>query len=73
MSWILTKLILGIIKLYQLVISPLYVSTCRYNPTYSAYAQEALMKHGPFKGTYLSVKRIVSCHPWGKHGYDPVP
>ncbi|MBL4657242.1 MAG: membrane protein insertion efficiency factor YidD [Flavobacteriales bacterium] len=73
MSWILTKLILGIIKLYQLVISPLYVSTCRYNPTCSAYAQEALMKHGPFKGTYLSVKRIVSCHPWGKHGYDPVP
>ncbi len=67
------KLIVGMIKLYQLIISPLYVSTCRYSPTCSAYAQEALGKHGPFKGTYLSIKRIISCHPWGKHGYDPVP
>ncbi|HIA05940.1 MAG TPA: membrane protein insertion efficiency factor YidD [Flavobacteriales bacterium] len=73
MRWILTKLFLGIIRLYQLIISPLYVATCRFNPTCSVYAQEALRKHGPFKGTYLSFKRICSCHPWGSHGYDPVP
>ncbi|MBL4755661.1 MAG: membrane protein insertion efficiency factor YidD [Flavobacteriales bacterium] len=73
MRWILTKLIMGIIKLYQILISPLYVSTCRYSPTCSAYAQEALLKHGPFKGTYLTVRRILSCHPWGNDGYDPVP
>jgi len=73
MRWLLTKLIMGIIKLYQMLISPLYVSTCRYTPTCSAYAQEALLKYGPLKGAYLSVKRILSCHPWGNDGYDPVP
>jgi putative membrane protein insertion efficiency factor len=62
------------IRIYQLVISPFLPATCRYTPTCSAYAIQALQKHGPFYGTYLAVKRILSCHPWSKrHGHDPVP
>lgn len=62
-----------LIKFYQLVISPLIGPKCRYTPTCSAYAAEALKKHGLFKGLWLSVKRVGRCHPWGGHGYDPVP
>jgi len=62
-----------IIKFYQLVISPVLPSTCRYNPTCSHYSLEALQKHGLFKGSLLAIKRISSCHPWGGSGYDPVP
>ncbi len=61
------------IKLYQYAISPMFGASCRYHPTCSAYSIEALKKHGPIKGFYLAVKRIFSCHPWGGHGYDPVP
>ncbi|MBN2742739.1 MAG: membrane protein insertion efficiency factor YidD [Marinilabiliaceae bacterium] len=61
------------VRFYQLVISPMSGPSCRYTPTCSAYAVEALKKHGPLKGLWLSVKRILSCHPWGGHGYDPVP
>ncbi|MEI7472021.1 MAG: membrane protein insertion efficiency factor YidD [Chitinophagaceae bacterium] len=62
-----------IIRLYQLIISPLLGPKCRYTPTCSHYAIEALKKHGPFKGTWLAAKRIARCHPWGGHGHDPVP
>ena len=62
-----------IIKFYQLAISPYLPARCRYNPTCSHYSIEALKKHGLFFGSYLMVKRILSCHPWGKSGYDPVP
>ncbi|MDR0385124.1 MAG: membrane protein insertion efficiency factor YidD [Prevotellaceae bacterium] len=62
-----------LIKAYQIFISPYIPPSCRYTPTCSAYALEAFRKHGLFKGTYLSVKRIFSCHPWGGSGYDPVP
>ena len=62
-----------IIKFYQLAISPYFPARCRYNPTCSHYSIEALKKHGLFFGSYLMVKRILSCHPWGKSGYDPVP
>lgn len=62
-----------LIKVYQLLISPLLPSTCRYNPTCSHYALESLQKHGVLKGTWLSIKRISSCHPWGGSGHDPVP
>jgi len=48
-------------------------SACRYTPSCSTYAMQALKTHGPFKGTYLAIKRIVSCNPWGGHGHDPVP
>jgi uncharacterized protein len=62
-----------LIKIYQLVISPWLGPKCRYTPTCSAYATEALKKYGPLKGLWLSIKRISSCHPWGGHGHDPVP
>ena len=62
-----------LIRFYQVCISPLKPPCCRFTPTCSAYALQALRKHGPFKGTYLTVRRILRCHPWGGHGYDPVP
>ncbi|MFT3737264.1 MAG: membrane protein insertion efficiency factor YidD [Breznakibacter sp.] len=61
------------IKFYQYVISPLKGPSCRFTPTCSAYAVEALKKHGPAKGLYLAIWRILRCNPWGGHGYDPVP
>ncbi|WP_248723822.1 membrane protein insertion efficiency factor YidD [Seonamhaeicola sp. ML3] len=64
---------LFLIKVYQLFISPITPATCRYNPTCSQYSKEALKKHGLFKGGWLAIKRILSCHPWGGSGYDPVP
>lgn len=69
----LAKLLIYLVRFYQLVISPLYAPTCRFTPTCSSYAIQALKKHGPFKGLLLAVKRIASCHPWGKEGHDPVP
>lgn len=62
-----------IIKLYKGAVSPLLMKSCRYNPSCSAYGIEALKKYGPFKGSWLTIKRVLSCHPWGGHGYDPVP
>lgn len=62
-----------LIKLYQYCISPYTPAVCRYTPTCSQYCIEALRKHGLFKGGYLGVRRILSCHPWGGSGYDPVP
>jgi putative membrane protein insertion efficiency factor len=58
---------------YRYAISPLLRPSCRYMPTCSQYAVEAVMKHGIFKGGWLALKRILSCHPWGGSGYDPVP
>jgi len=62
-----------LIKLYQYTISPLLGPKCRYLPTCSNYALEAIHKHGAFKGGLLTIKRITRCHPWGKSGHDPVP
>jgi putative membrane protein insertion efficiency factor len=62
-----------LIRFYQVAISPFTPSTCRFEPTCSSYFIEALKKHGLFYGSYLGIKRIFSCHPWGKTGYDPVP
>ncbi len=62
-----------IIKMYQLLISPILPANCRYQPTCSHYTVEALKKYGIFKGGWLGIKRISRCHPWGKSGYDPVP
>lgn len=56
-----------------MAISPYLPPSCRYTPTCSAYGIEALKKYGPFKGGWLTLKRIASCHPWGGSGYDPVP
>ncbi|MBL1213190.1 MAG: membrane protein insertion efficiency factor YidD [Ignavibacteriae bacterium] len=62
-----------IIKMYQLLLSPILPANCRYQPTCSHYAVEALKKYGIFKGGWLGIKRISRCHPWGSSGYDPVP
>lgn len=62
-----------LIRLYQISISPLLGSNCRYNPTCSSYSKEAIEKHGIRKGLWLAIKRIASCHPWGGSGHDPVP
>ncbi|MGC6429962.1 MAG: membrane protein insertion efficiency factor YidD [Jejuia sp.] len=64
---------LFLIKVYQTLISPITPATCRYQPTCSNYSKEALTKHGLFKGGWLALKRVFSCHPWGGSGYDPVP
>jgi putative membrane protein insertion efficiency factor len=62
-----------LIRIYQLIISPVLGPKCRFTPTCSNYMLDALKKYGPFKGGWLGVKRIARCHPWGGHGYDPVP
>ncbi len=61
------------LRFYRLAISPLIGTNCRYTPTCSAYAMEALRKHGAIKGTWLSAKRVARCHPWGGSGIDNVP
>ena len=61
------------IKAYQILISPLLGPSCRFTPTCSQYAVEAIQKYGPFKGSWLAFKRIFRCHPWGVCGHDPVP
>ena len=63
----------ALITVYKYVLSPLLGPKCRYLPTCSSYAMEAIEIHGPFKGGWLGVKRISRCHPWGDSGYDPVP
>ena len=65
--------LLGLVWLYRNAISPLIGANCRFQPTCSAYAEEALRRHGAFRGGWLAVKRIGRCHPWGGSGYDPVP
>lgn len=70
---VLVFILVGIIKLYQITLSPFIGRSCRYLPTCSNYGIEAIRKYGPFKGTYLTLKRVLSCHPWGGSGYDPVP
>ena len=62
-----------LVKIYQIFISPLFPSSCRYQPTCSFYTIEALKTHGILKGGWLSIKRLASCHPWGGSGFDPVP
>ncbi|MCO5235796.1 MAG: membrane protein insertion efficiency factor YidD [Chitinophagaceae bacterium] len=62
-----------LIKFYQWVVSPVLGPKCRFTPTCSQYALEAIKKYGIFKGGWLALKRISRCHPWGGHGHDPVP
>ena len=69
----LTYLMLALIAFYRTCISPLLPPACRYTPTCSQYAKEAIQKYGPFKGGWLALKRILRCNPWGGSGYDPVP
>ena len=72
-SKVFSYIFLLIIRAYKTLISPILPPSCRYYPTCSDYGVEAIKKHGPFKGGWLAIKRIARCHPWGGHGYDPVP
>ncbi len=73
MSALIAKLLIGLLRVYQMAISPLLPGSCRYSPTCSQYGVEALRKHGPWRGGWLTLKRFISCNPWGGHGHDPVP
>jgi uncharacterized protein len=64
---------IALIKLYQVTLSPFLGRQCRFLPTCSNYGIEAIKKYGPFKGGWLTLKRLLSCNPWGGSGYDPVP
>lgn len=69
----LTRLLQGLVRGYQLIVRPWLPPLCRYQPTCSAYAMEALQLHGPLKGSWLATRRICRCHPFHAGGYDPVP
>lgn len=70
---LLARILIGLVRAYQLVLSPLLGPRCRFQPTCSSYAVEAITVHGGLKGGLLTAKRILKCHPWGGFGYDPVP
>lgn len=70
---VMQALLLGLIRLYQLTLSPWLGRQCRYEPTCSHYATEAIERHGVRRGAWLALKRLGRCHPWGRSGYDPVP
>tara|TARA_B100000287_G_scaffold384790_1_gene391546 strand:- start:1096 stop:1317 length:222 start_codon:yes stop_codon:yes gene_type:complete len=73
MNKIVVSILLGLISFYQKAISPLFMPACRYTPTCSSYAKEAILKYGPIKGTFFAIRRLLKCHPWGGNGYDPIP
>ncbi len=73
MKQVAAKILIGGVKFYRAAISPYTPSSCRFTPTCSAYALEAIQKYGARKGGLLAIKRIARCHPWGGSGYDPVP
>ena len=70
---IITNILTIPIKAYRLILSPLLGANCRFEPSCSSYALEALEKHGPLYGCWLITRRIIKCNPWGGHGFDPVP
>lgn len=67
------QILIVLIKLYRYAISPYLAPSCRYTPTCSSYAIEAIERHGIFRGSWLAVRRVSRCHPWHEAGYDPVP
>jgi len=70
---IIGTILVSFIRIYKVTMSPFVGNACRYEPSCSQYGIEAIQKHGALKGTWLTTKRVCSCHPWGGHGYDPVP
>jgi uncharacterized protein len=70
---LLSAVLRGLIRAYQLLVSPLLLPSCRYLPSCSEYAAEAIATHGAAYGTWLALSRLLRCHPWGGSGYDPVP
>jgi len=73
MKKLFAQIILLPVYFYRCCISPLMPASCRYTPTCSEYAVEAIKKHGALRGSWMAIKRIARCHPWGGHGFDPVP
>ncbi|MCP5090867.1 MAG: membrane protein insertion efficiency factor YidD [Gammaproteobacteria bacterium] len=73
LSRLLAKPLIGLVRVYRLAVSPWLGGNCRFQPTCSSYAIEALQTHGVLRGSWLAAKRISRCHPWGGSGYDPVP
>ncbi len=69
----MTRILVALVKGYQLALSPFFGQQCRFTPTCSQYAIEALQMHGSTKGLWLTVKRVLRCHPWNAGGHDPVP
>ncbi len=69
----LGRFLILLIRFYQRLVSPLFPPSCRYTPTCSRYGIEAIQQHGPWKGAWLTLMRLLRCHPWGGYGYDPVP
>lgn len=65
--------LVGLVTAYRWLISPILPQACRYWPSCSAYAGEAILTHGPLAGLWLAIRRVLRCHPWGGEGYDPVP
>lgn len=72
-KWLFSLPLILLVQFYRYCISPFTPPTCRFTPTCSQYAIEALRKHGPLKGLWLTLRRLARCHPWGGSGYDPVP
>lgn len=70
---LISRILILPIRFYQVAVSPFLPKSCRYEPTCSSYAIEALRIHGPLRGSWLTLRRILRCHPWGGFGYDPVP
>ena len=73
MNKLFSIILVGLIYLYKIILSPFIGQSCRYQPTCSRYGMDAIKKHGMLKGSWFTLKRVCSCHPWGGHGYDPVP
>lgn len=73
LSKLLSLVLIAPIVFYRRFITPFTPPSCRFTPTCSQYALEAIRKHGPVRGLWLAIKRILRCHPWGGSGYDPVP
>ena len=69
----MARILVSIVKAYQLVLSPFFGQQCRFYPTCSQYAIEAIQKHGALRGSYYTVHRLCRCHPWCDGGHDPVP
>jgi len=76
MAWpgiLLSKIVLALLWAYRKGLSPFLPPSCRYSPSCSEYAQQAVRQFGPFRGSFLAIKRVLRCHPWSAGGYDPVP